>query len=119
MGNERRLVQAMTNLISNAIKFSPPDSTINLSITVQSPYVELAVTDQGPGVPESDRSIIFEKFKQSRAKTTTAVKGTGLGLALVKATAEAHNGQAGVTSSDSGRGSRFFLRVSEFVEEGS
>ncbi len=116
VGNERRLIQALTNLLSNAIKFSPPDSTVTLSITVQSTFVELAVTDQGPGVPESDRSIIFEKFKQSRAQTTTAVKSTGLGLALVKATAEAHNGQAGVTSSTTGRGSRFFLRLAGFNE---
>ncbi len=113
-GNERRLIQAMTNLLSNAIKFSPPGSTVTLSIEVQSPFVELAVTDQGPGVAESDRSIIFEKFKQSRAKTSTGMKGTGLGLALVKATAEAHNGQAGV--SNTGRGSRFFLRLDEFDE---
>lgn len=117
IGNERRLVQAMVNLLSNAIKFSPPDSTVTMSISKQAEYVELAVTDQGAGVPESDRAIIFEKFKQSRAKSDAGMKSTGLGLALVKATADAHNGKAGVADPDQGSGSRFFLRLTAYDEE--
>lgn len=108
--DELRLTQAMTNLLSNAIKFSPRGSRVRIEIAVESEAAELQVIDQGPGVPESEKPYVFDKFKQTSVQSNIKGKGSGLGLAIVRAIAEAHNGAAGVKNA-APQGSIFYLRI--------
>lgn len=107
---EKRLVQMVTNLLSNAIKFSPRGGKVMLSVERKGGFAEIRVMDEGPGIDAEDCQLIFEKFSQTGNSPTTAVKGTGLGLAVVKALAEAHQGEVGVES-EPGKGSTFWLRI--------
>lgn len=109
-GDELRLVQAVINLLSNAIKFSPKNSTVTLAIVRSANHVELRIVDEGPGIPQEDASLIFEKFRQSATAKQSSMKSTGLGLAIVKAIAEAHGGEVGVDS-EVGKGSTFWIRI--------
>lgn len=110
LADERRLVQVLTNLLSNAIKFAPANSTISVKIERHKNFAHLSVNDQGPGIPERERALIFDKFHQTRAQSNVNIKGTGLGLAIVKSIVEAHDGEVGVDSIVSG-GSSFFIRI--------
>lgn len=105
-----RLTQALNNLISNAIKFSPPNSIVHIMPVLTDNHIELQVIDRGPGVPDHDKSIIFDKFKQSSTKSNLQTKSSGLGLTIVKAIAEAHNGIAAVKDSPEG-GSIFYISI--------
>ena len=109
-GDELRLVQAVINLLSNAIKFSPKNGTVTLAIVRRANHVELRIVDEGPGIPQEDASLIFEKFRQSATAKQSSMKSTGLGLAIVKAIAEAHGGEVGVDS-EVGKGSTFWIRI--------
>ncbi len=110
MAEEKRMVQMITNLMSNAIKFSPKDSTVTISIVKDETFAEIRISDQGPGIAADDKALIFEKFRQSRTAEGVTAKGTGLGLAIVRALAESHGGEVGVES-EVGKGSTFFIRV--------
>ncbi|MCC7529676.1 MAG: PAS domain S-box protein [Candidatus Melainabacteria bacterium] len=107
---EKRLVQMITNLLSNAIKFSPPGGKVSLSVLKKGGFAEIRVRDAGPGIAAEDCRLIFEKFSQADNPTSTKVKGTGLGLAVVKALAESHDGKVGVES-EPGKGSTFWLQI--------
>ncbi len=109
-GDELRLVQAVINLLSNAIKFSPKNGTVTLEIESGAKHVELRIVDEGPGIPQEDANLIFEKFRQSATAKQSSMKSTGLGLAIVKAIAEAHGGEVGVES-EVGKGSTFWIRI--------
>ncbi len=113
--DERSLVRVVTNLLANAIKFSPRGSTVSVMIKNLPGMTEISVTDQGPGIPVQDREIIFEKFRQSKSKANTAIKGTGLGLAISKLITEAHGGTIGVDSVE-GQGSCFYIRIPSFED---
>ena len=120
LGDERRLVQSVVNLLSNAIKFSPRNSTITLSLertTADDAHlVQMRISDQGPGITEDDRALIFEKFSQSKTNSNVSIKSTGLGLAIVKAIAYAHGGDVGIES-EVGKGSTFWLSIPEFIDQ--
>lgn len=103
-----RLGQALSNLLGNAIKFSPKGSRIHLSLAHDRQRMWFAVRDQGPGIPKADQARLFQPFTQLDMSTTRNSGGTGLGLSIVKAIAEAHGGSVGVES-DLGMGSTFFL----------
>lgn len=77
-----RMVQVITNLVSNAIKFSPANSEVTVSITGHGQTCRLSVRDRGPGIPENFRNRIFSKFAQADASDTRAKGGTGLGLSI-------------------------------------
>ncbi len=83
--------QVLTNLISNAIKFSPEDSNINISLKYDKEFLYFEISDKGPGIPETEIEHIFEKFIQS-SKTRTGAGGTGLGLSICKQAILQHNG---------------------------
>ncbi len=104
------LVQVIVNLLANSIKFSPKGSTITVSARYVPDAVEVAVTDQGRGIPEQLREKIFERFKQVDIKDRTEKKGSGLGLAICKAIVEAHGGKIGVDSEE-GKGSKFWFLI--------
>jgi two-component system sensor histidine kinase SenX3 len=109
-GVEAQLSTALTNLLANAVAYSPPGTTIAVGARARSGFAEIAVTDSGIGIPRSDRSRVFERFyrvDQSRASSTG---GTGLGLAIVKHVASNHGGAVTVWSEE-GLGSTFTLRI--------
>lgn len=110
MAEEKRLVQIITNLLSNAIKFSPAGGTVTLSVRVESGQAIIEVSDEGPGIAPAECALIFEKFSQARSAAATEHKGTGLGLAVVKALVDSHGGTVGVDSV-LGKGSSFWVKL--------
>ena len=104
-----RLMQVMANLLSNAAKFSPAHSSILLHLEQpKSDQLRLTVTDQGPGIPDSFKTRIFQPFSQSDAADNRARGGTGLGLTISKAIVEKHGGQIRYVSTV-GEGSSFIV----------
>jgi two-component system, NtrC family, sensor histidine kinase GlrK len=87
-----KLGAAVANLLSNAIRFSPPGSTIRLDVTVQPDRIFIGVRDQGPGVAEADRARVFEPFYRGQRQPQDAVRGTGIGLSIVQEYIAAHGG---------------------------
>ncbi|WP_350433261.1 PAS domain-containing protein [Shewanella sp. H8] len=108
--DEHRLLQILTNFLSNAVKFSPKAGNVTLSATQIYDEIEIAVQDQGSGIPEDFKGKIFERFSQADASSSKAKGGTGLGLALCKELVEAMNGSIGYRS-ETGSGSRFYIRL--------
>ena len=102
------LRRVLDNLLSNALKFTPPGKEITISIAREGDAAQLAVADTGPGIPEKYHQKIFEKFSQVEGEQQS--KGTGLGLTFCKLTAEAHGGKIGVES-EVGRGSTFWFTL--------
>ena len=105
-----RLTQALRNLLRNAIVHTEPEGLIRLSAAEHGDRVDLVVDDDGPGVPDVDRRRIFDRFARLDASRGRDHGGAGLGLAIVRAIAEAHGGDAEVTRSPEG-GARFVIRL--------
>jgi len=108
VADERRLKQALFNLISNAIKFTPPGGSIRLGADRQDGALVLNVTDTGVGIPAADRERVFEKFERGNPQTRHS--GAGLGLALVKNLIELHGGTVELTSTP-GKGTSVSCRL--------
>ena len=108
-GDAARLAQVLRNLVGNAIKFSPRGGVVTISATWQADGVELAVTDQGRGVPPELRERIFERFVQVTAEDATKRGGAGLGLSICRAIVETHRGRLHVEPGPDGVGSRFVV----------
>lgn len=115
VGIEERLGQVLRNLIANAVSFSPPGGTIRLSARALAGTVEIAIDDEGPGIPENKLEQIFERFYSERPKSEKFGTHSGLGLAISRQIVEAHNGtlQAFNRRDEAGRviGARFVLRL--------
>lgn len=94
----RRIDQVVTNLIGNAVKFSHPGSRIVLSARREGETVELAVLDQGQGIPARELGELFKEFRRASVRPTAGERSTGLGLAIVKRIVEAHGGRVRVES---------------------
>jgi len=92
LGVEDRLVQVMRNLIANAQSFSPPNGTILIKAGRTNGYVEVVVEDEGPGIPESKMTAIFDRFYTERPKGEKFGTHSGLGLSISKQIIEAHRG---------------------------
>jgi signal transduction histidine kinase len=103
--DERRLKQALFNLVSNAIKFTPPGGAISVEAECREGEVALIVADTGIGIPLSDQTRVFESFERGRRQS-----GAGLGLSLVKRLIELHGGTVAMESAV-GRGTRITCRV--------
>ena len=93
-----RLEQILTNLLSNAIRFTPEGGQITLTCWREGQTVACSVRDTGVGIPPEDLPRVFDKFHQVRSTRTAKTKGTGLGLTIVKHLVEAHGGRIGVES---------------------
>ncbi len=122
----RAIQQALVNLIDNAIKHSPKDSVVTVSLEVSgarcqvsgddsapnltpdTPHLALRVTDIGPGIPDSEREKIFERFYRLGSELRRETQGVGIGLSIVKHIVEAHGGRVRVES-EVGKGSRFTI----------
>ncbi|HZD11246.1 MAG TPA: ATP-binding protein [Candidatus Binatia bacterium] len=103
-GDERRLTQVLNNLVSNAIKYSPAGTDIDINGTVQSNYVMVSVRDEGIGIPQHEEHRIFEKFSRLDNALSRKTEGTGLGLFLTKAIVEAHGGRIWFNSNRDAKG---------------
>ncbi len=96
-----KVVQILTNLVGNAIKFTPPQGEIKIAIEESdSDWVKLSVIDTGPGIPAEEAAKIFDKFYQIEHANSPKTKGTGLGLAISKALVEMHGGRIWIESSN-------------------
>jgi signal transduction histidine kinase len=104
-----QMTRVISNLLDNAIKYSPAKSRVRISLTQKGGEVILAVHDQGPGIALPDQAHIFDHFYRVDNQRRS-VKGTGLGLAAVKAIVEAHGGRVWLKSSP-GKGSSFFVAL--------
>ena len=93
-----RLMQVLANLISNAVKFSPENSVVDLAVEHHGDVVRVSVIDCGAGIPEDFRATIFQKFSQADSATTRGRAGTGLGLSISKAIIEKFGGVLNFTS---------------------
>ena len=109
LGDSRRIQQSLTNLVANAINYSPAGSAIRIEGRVERDFVKISVVDNGPGVPDEHLSRIWERYFRSRQRNKATV-GTGLGLAIVKRITELHGGRVGVES-QAGCGSVFWFTI--------
>lgn len=110
MGDNRLLNQMISNLVSNAIKFSLSDTVVTLWADEDSRRMRLYVSDQGPGIPTEERGKLFEMFSRLSTRPTGSEHSTGLGLWIVKQLAEAQNGRVGVECPADG-GSIFWVEL--------
>jgi signal transduction histidine kinase len=99
---------ALRNLVDNAIKYSPNHPTVWVEWGMEDEYVAIRVRDQGAGIAESERKKIFRKFVRGSAAADCNVKGSGVGLAMVRHIVAAHRGRIRVASQP-GRGSTFTM----------
>jgi PAS domain S-box-containing protein len=106
-----RVLQVLSNLLSNAIKFTPAGGTIELSVEGSEAFVRFAVTDSGPGIADSLRPHLFERYRQAN---DTAAKGRGLGLFIAKGIVVAHGGSVDVDTAP-GRGATVSFRLPRVV----
>ncbi|MBD2501462.1 PAS domain S-box protein [Anabaena azotica] len=104
------IIQTLTNLLGNAIKFSPPNSTITLIVQQQTDYVLFQITDQGRGIPTDKLEAIFGRFQQVDGSDSRVKGGTGLGLAICRSIIDQHGGQIWAESTVD-VGSTFFFTL--------
>lgn len=111
-----RLMQVMSNLMSNAAKFSPDGDTVELHLARHHDAIRIAVTDHGPGIPEEFQGQLFEKFSQADSTDTRKTGGSGLGLPITKVLIEKHGGRVEFLSRQ-GIGTTFFIDLPELTSE--
>lgn len=107
-GDAQILIEAIGNLVANAIAYSPAGSRVGVGVKSDGSVVEIAVTDQGIGISEADRDRVFERFYRADEARSRRTGGTGLGLAIVKHATQRHGGQVRLWSRP-GRGSTFTI----------
>ncbi|WP_415643410.1 ATP-binding protein [Sphingomonas antarctica] len=110
-GDPGRLARAISNLLDNAVSFSPADGCVRLGATRVDREVLVSVEDEGPGVEPGLRAAIFERFATDRPAEFGDERHSGLGLAIAKTIVERHNGRIEVSAPESGKGARFVIRL--------
>lgn len=108
--DRHRLSQVMTNLVSNALKYSPDDTSVHIAISQSEQETLIRITDSGPGIPEQQRSRIFELFYRTPQARESLQSGQGLGLAICKEIVEMHGGRIWCESVI-GQGSTFIVQL--------
>jgi PAS domain S-box-containing protein len=117
--DRKRLMQVMTNLLSNAAKFSPPNSAVDVTVELRDYLVRVEVSDRGPGIPEAFRPRMFARFAQADSADSRIKGGTGLGLAISKRLVEMMQGRIGFEDREGG-GTTFFFELPVLnTEEGA
>lgn len=114
--DEKRIAQVMSNLLSNAAKYSPSDDTVEISVKATEKSVRISVHDHGKGIPEKFKTKIFGKFSQADSSDTRQKGGTGLGLYITKAIVEQHGGTIGFES-DKEVGTTFYVDLPLWSEQ--
>jgi signal transduction histidine kinase len=110
-GDPARLQQIVTNLMTNAVQFTPPDGRVTVSLRSDGDYALLAVEDSGAGIDPSFLPFVFDQFRQGEGGLTRKHGGLGLGLTVVQQLVELHGGSVTVTSQGTGQGARFTVRM--------
>ncbi|MGB4136934.1 MAG: ATP-binding protein [Microbacterium sp.] len=117
-GDAQILIEAVGNLVANAIAYSPKGSRVGVGVKIDGEIVEIAVSDQGIGIAEADRERIFERFYRADDARSRRTGGTGLGLSIVKHATQRHGGEVRVWSRI-GRGSTFTIRLPRIYAPGA
>jgi signal transduction histidine kinase len=110
MGDKNSLNSVFSNLISNAVKYSPQNKSVHINFSFKEGYVTTEIKDEGPGLTMKDKEKIFEKFAKLSAKPTGGEESIGLGLSLVKKLVNLNNGKVWVES-EQGKGASFFVKL--------
>ena len=113
-GDGQILIEAVGNLIANAIVYSPRGSRVGVGVRIDDGVVEISVADQGIGIEEADRERIFERFYRADEARSRRTGGTGLGLSIVKHATQRHGGEVRLWSRP-GRGSTFTMRLPQIA----
>ncbi|HUD09575.1 MAG TPA: HAMP domain-containing sensor histidine kinase, partial [Patescibacteria group bacterium] len=107
-----KITEALNNLISNSLKFTPVNGKIIVSVKVENEGLKIAVSDTGIGIPQSEQADLFSKYYQIRSTPhQLAKKGTGLGLYITKGIVEAHGGMVGVESEGLNKGTTIYFTL--------
>jgi signal transduction histidine kinase len=109
-GNREELDRMIDNLLENALKFSPPETTVRVAVSASSTHVHLTVADEGPGIAEAEKAFVFQRFYQTDAGRATRSRGLGLGLAICRDVIDAHGGTISVFD-NAPRGSVFRVTI--------
>jgi two-component system sensor histidine kinase/response regulator len=118
MADQRLLVQVMSNLVGNALKFSPPGSVVMAWAEGDSHWVRVSIADQGPGIPYEERKNLFQMFSKLSVRPSGAESSTGLGLWIVKSLVEMQGGKVGVDCPPDG-GSIFWFELPGCLDRGA
>ncbi len=118
LGDRRQIEMAISNLVENAINYSPDGTRVAVALRKQDALAEISISDQGVGIPEKDIERIFERFYRVDPARSRATGGTGLGLSIVKHVVNNHGGDISVWSVE-GAGSTFTIRLPLFVRSDS
>jgi PAS domain S-box-containing protein len=110
VGDRDRLIQVVSNLVNNAVKYSPDGGTVTLSSRSEGGFALISVTDTGVGIPPDEIGHVFERFRRVRSGAAQSIPGTGLGLTIVKQIVEMHGGKIWVESAV-GHGSAFHFTL--------
>ncbi|AHF04186.1 histidine kinase [Marichromatium purpuratum 984] len=113
VADDNRMLQVFANLISNAVKYSPRGGEVQIGLRRHGQGFRALVEDQGPGIPDSFKDHIFQRFAQADSSDTREKGGTGLGLSITKAILERHHGHIGYTSREGG-GTTFYFDLPEW-----
>jgi two-component system sensor histidine kinase SenX3 len=112
LGDPDEVRAAISNLIDNAVKYSGKEVRVTVeTVNLEGRLVSVRVHDQGPGIPKAELKQIFKRFYRAPGTLATAVRGTGLGLYIVRSVAKRHGGRAWAESEGPGRGSTFILEL--------
>jgi len=110
IGDKNSLNSVFSNLVSNAVKYSPQNKNIFITTTFKDGYVQTEVKDEGPGFTMKDKEKLFQKFAKLSARPTGGEDSIGLGLSLVKKLVNINNGSVWVES-EQGKGASFFVKL--------
>ncbi len=118
MGDGDRLAQVFSNLIDNALKYTPPEGNISIASGVEGGDIVFAISDSGIGIPQGDEEKIFERFYQvASSRKYGKKKGFGLGLSIAREIIQSHHGNIWAEANP-GKGSTFYVRLPIFMDEG-
>jgi two-component system, OmpR family, sensor histidine kinase ChvG len=108
MGEDIRIERVITNLLDNAVSFSPPGGLVEISATRSGNDIIVRISDQGPGIPEEDREAVFRRFHSLRPDASVFGKHSGLGLAIARTIIEGHHGNVMVDDREDGESGACF-----------
>lgn len=116
-GDQKRLVQILTNILNNSVKYTPEGGAIHLQMGMEDDHIQLSIADNGIGIEPELQSSVFELFSQAQRTSDRSQGGLGIGLALVKSLVELHDGTVICKSEGIGKGSTFIVTLPRLVKQ--